>query len=445
MRRFLVCILFCFMCFECACADTLFLSLDDAKKLALANNRDILAVRESINSSKGKIIEATSSYLPKLNVVANYTYIDPIPASEVSLDMTLPIPPLYPSISKTMEIKAGASDNTLYRVSLTQLLFDWGRTFGNIDIANSGRNASESNLAAMENQLILGITQYYYNVALTKRVLALNQESLQIAQERLKNMEQNFNKGAASSFDLLKTKVQVSNLRPQVSKAQNNFEMSKNYLKNALAIPLDSQIEITQDINEESFIDPDYAGSVKKAMQSRPELKKANSQKYIAQKALDIAHSVDKPILTASANYQYQYPYYSQIEWVSNWNAGVNLSVPIFDGFYAYSKVKQAKADLQTAEVMLKNMESSVELDVRQAILSLNDAKARVSSQKDALSQAEEFFKIAESSLKSGVITNVDMMDAQVSLLSAKTAYAQALYDYLIAKAAYLKAVGEIK
>lgn len=443
MKKFLLCILFCFLCLGRAYCDTLSLNLDAAKKLALTNNRDILTVKESINSSKGKIIEATSAYLPKLNLIGNYSYIDPVPISSTTVDIPLPFP-LSP-ISKTMEVKAGASDNTLYKASLTQLIFDWGRTFENIGIANAGRDIGEFNLSAMENQIIFAVTQYYYNALLAKKIFDLNAESLKIAEERLKNVEQNYKNGAISSFELLKTKVQVSNLRPQVSKAQSNMEMAKNYLKNILAIPLDSQIEISQEIKEETFIAPDYESSVSKALRSRPELKRANSQKYMAQQALGVAHSVDKPVLTASANYQYQYPYYSQIEWVSNWNAGVNLTIPIFDGFYAYSKVKQAKADLQSTEISLKNTENAIELDVKQALLNLDDAKARTISQKDALSQAEEYYRIADSSLKSGVITNVDVLDAQVSLLSARTAYTQALYDYIIAKAMYQKAVGEIK
>jgi outer membrane protein TolC len=107
-------------------------------------------------------------------------------------------------------------------------------------------------------------------------------------------------------------------------------------------------------------------------------------------------------------------------------------------------KVKQAESEMSLIEIEKKNVENAIEMEVRQTILSLEEALVRLKYQKDLQEQSGEYLKIAETSFKNGVITNMEVMDAELSLLSAKTSYLQALYDYNIAEVNYLKAIGEI-
>jgi len=167
--------------------------------------------------------------------------------------------------------------------------------------------------------------------------------------------------------------------------------------------------------------------------------------KEMSEKMLNVISSYDKPSVTGVVSYSYQNPYFSQISWVDSWNAGLVLNIPLFDGFQTAGKLKQAQTEVSSVDLNIKNMESLIELEVRQAILNLNEIKERVISQKDAVVEAEEYERIAEVSFKSGVITNLEVMDAQLSLLNTKVNYFQALYDYLIAKSNYLKAIGELK
>jgi len=153
----------------------------------------------------------------------------------------------------------------------------------------------------------------------------------------------------------------------------------------------------------------------------------------------------DKPLLSGSLSYNYQNPYVSQLAWVESWNAGLFLSIPIFDGFSTAGKTKSAQAVVKAAEISKTQTENMVELDVKQTLLNMNEASDRIISQADSVKQAEEYYKIAETSYSSGVNTNYEVMDAHLSLLTARTAYFQALYDLTVAKAAFLKATGELR
>lgn len=414
------------------------LTIKQAKKLALSQNREILIAKEGLNSSDGQLIDARSSFFPKLSLSGNYNYISNIPSMSISIPAGL-----LGNISK--QIDTGLNNNWAFKATLSQTLFDWGRMFNNYNVASINSEISKYDLNYVTSQILFNVIQSFNSAILAEKVLTANKESLKIAEEHLKTSEQRFKQGATSSFEVLRSKVQVSGIKPLVSKASNNLEMAKNNLKSILGLQLNKEITVEGELSEEEFPESNYEESFKKAKSNRAEISKMKKRKEMLESLLAVISSADKPMLNASLSYNYQNPYYTQLSWVDSYNAGVSLNFPLFDGFSTSGKVKQTEADIESSRLSISNIENAVELEVKQAILNLSEVRDRIKYQKDAVAQAEEYLKIAESSFKTGVVTNLEVMDAQLSLLSAKTTYLQTLYDYVSAKNFYLKAIGELK
>jgi len=441
MKKIFVILVLAMICSMVKADETIFLTLEDARQIALKGNYDVLSNKENILLAEGKEVEALSGYLPKLSLNGNYNYVSKIPVYTMSFTLPAPI-----NATMSQKISQGMNDNTVYKIGLTQNIFDWGRTVYNCQIAGLGKDMAKLDLDSVNSQVIFNVTSAFYNIILAKNVLSLQNESLKIAQDHMQRIENNFKQGTSSSFELMKSKVQVANIKPSVSKAYHNLDIAKINLKNLLGIQADKNIEVMGGLAEESY--PEniiYESSLKSAEAQRPELSKIKKQQESARKALDVAKTTDKPVITANAGYQYQDPYYVQLEWVDYWSAGVNMSIPLFDGFLGYSKVKEAKAGVESIDYAAKNLNNMIGLEVRQAVYNLYDANEKIISQKETIKQAEEYIKIAKDSFKNGVITDLEVMDAELALLQARTAYLQALFEYTVAKNAYLKAIGELK
>ncbi|MFH1075216.1 MAG: TolC family protein [Candidatus Firestonebacteria bacterium] len=316
------------------------------------------------------------------------------------------------------------------------------------EAAEKGLEASRQELEQAKALVLFNLNQAFSSVILFKKILEVNEESYKLSEENVKLADSRLKAGAGSSFDSLRARVRGSNIKPLVAKSRNNYELALQNLKNLLGLPLSLDIRIEggfNDVEGAEFKAEAFESALKKALRDRVELKKANARKAMAEVSLALISASDKPLLTGNISYNYQNPYYSQPAWVESWNAGVILSIPVFDGFSTAGKVKQAETTVKSADIAKNQIENMIELEVKQAVLNINEANERILSQFDSVKQAEEYYRIAETSYSSGVNTNYDVMDAHLSLLAARTAYLQALYDLTVAKAAFLKATGELK
>ena len=419
MRKVFMLLLAFAVCFPAVCA---VYALDEAIAIGLKNNTQILAAKEAKKGSEGRNTETVSGALPKLNLSGGYNYISAVP----SMSISIPTGP-FTTIDKT--VVAGANDNWAFKAQLTQQIFDWGRMSDIISSSQAADTAAARDLDAAASSVSFTVKQAYFSVVFAKEALVVSEEALKVSRQHLSDAEQKFKEGASSSFEVLRSRVQVSNLKPAVSKARNNLEISKLNLKIVLGMPYNEDIEVSGKLDEHKIAIPDYQEKLKVSLSSRPELLAARLRAESALAALEAASALDKPVLSGFASYNYQNPYYLQLSWTQSWNAGLNLNIPLFDGFFTAAKVKQAESELNAAGIGIKKLEDSTAVELKQLILSLAEAKERIDAQKDAVAQAEEYHKIAQVGFRSGTMTNLEVIDAELSLMNARIGYLQALFD----------------
>ena len=125
------------------------------------------------------------------------------------------------------------------------------------------------------------------------------------------------------------------------------------------------------------------------------------------------------------------------------WSLGLQINIPIFDGFASRAAIQQSKSVLSQLQLGTQQTKSTVEFEVRNAYLALLEAKTLIDVQRETVAQAEESVRIANLQFENGMITTVELTDTQLALMQAKVNRLQAQHDYVVGLAQLEKAIGQ--
>jgi len=128
--------------------------------------------------------------------------------------------------------------------------------------------------------------------------------------------------------------------------------------------------------------------------------------------------------------------------WAKTFFLGLNLTLPIFDGFRTSARTEQAIIDRDKIHLTRLKAEEGLRIQIQSAELTMEEARTRIEAQQRSIEQAEKAVAIAQTRYRSGVGTQLELLDAQVAMTRTQTNYAQATYDYLVARAGWTNAVG---
>ena len=428
--RFVLLIILCFLSGKIWALE---ITLSESIEKALEYNEGILAAEDGLNQAKAGVMIARSGFLPKINAQASYTKLAELP----TIEMEMPG-------AGAMEFKMGVEENYLTRASLQQPLFTWGKILNGYQISKLNVDASKEDYRKNKNELIFNVTESFYGILVLEEFAKVTEDAYKQVERHIEVVEKRYNEGLASKFDLLRGKVQLANMEPQVIKVKDGLKIAKTGFKMLLGLPQDTPVELKGELKYDvgAIHELSLQKCVIEAQVNRPEIKSLSFRKQMARKALAIVRKANLPNLAFVANYDYKKPLYFENEWGTDWNVTVALQMPIFTGLGNFGKVRQASYQLSQAEHGLNLLKEVVEMEVRAIYLQLEEAEKLVESQKANIKQAEEAMRIVEERYKQGLATSLEVMDTRLALTNAKTNWLQALSDYLIAKAKLEKAIG---
>ncbi|HEC69714.1 MAG TPA: TolC family protein [Candidatus Omnitrophica bacterium] len=399
---------------------TIVLTEKEAIEIALKNNYDILSKKEEISQASARLQQAWSQVFPYISVGANYTrYQD------------------HPFITY--------EDNRGYSFSVNQILFSGGRVANTIVAAHKALKATRESRDELENKIIYNTKQAFYAVLLAKELVRIRKETLELAEENLSITKERYKKGEASHYDLLRSKVEVANIKPQLIKAENFLKTSLNYLKVLLGIDPSQKIRVKGEFKytpEEVDLNKELGF----ALERRPALKEISLQEEAAKAQVRAAFAGYLPQVNLNfTDFANQKESFSagREKYDDYWVAAISVSMPIFDGFLTYAKVKEAKAKQRELSILRKKLKDSVKVEVENAVLDLEAAKSSVESQKENVKRAKEAYQIIKHRYALGQASQLDLLDARVALSTAQVNLAQSLYDFVVAKAKLRYVVGK--
>lgn len=414
--------------------EKLILTLEESIRLALSQNPFHLASKEKVIAAQSMVKEAQSRFFPSLNAQGLNTLDEKV--------FELVMPSFIPG-QPPQKVKFDFTRDYQFSLSLSVPLYTSGRLFSGFRQAKYNLLSTEETVKQSRDEMVFNVKRAFYGYLLGKKFAEVAEEAVKLAEKHLNNVKSLYNAGLASKFDLLRSEVQLANLKPQLIKARNSLNVTELSLKSLLGLDLSQPIEVKGDLVYEP-IELDLEASLEKARFNRPEINQLKYQRKMAGEMLKLARASNLPTLSVSGTYNFWADSFSFKKdiWQSFYVVNLVLTLPIFNGFATSAQVGQSKALIRELEFTQRGLIEGIKLEVRQAILNLHEAKESLFSQEKNVEQAQESVRIAELNFSEGLATTLDVSSAQVALIQAKTNYAQALYDYVMSLAKLDKAMG---
>ncbi len=411
--------------------DTLVLSLDGAISTALENNWDVLISQKDIQKSEEQISEAYSNAFPRLEFTGNYSRNIKLPV------LFLPPNTAFNPSSETQTFELGSKNSIDAGLTLTQVLYNQ-KVNTAIQIAGEYSDYSKTGNAATKQQIILAVKKTFYTILLAKELVKVSKQNYNAAKANFENVEMMFKQGAASEYDYLRSEVQVANAAPMLLQSQNSLDLALSSLKNLLAIDINLPIDVKGEFVYKEVPQKEILLVGSKAVENNPLVRQLRIQESLLDKNIVVQQADNFPTLSLFGQYLYQtqdnYFRIKDYKWANSIMVGLQISYLLFDGFGRNARIEQAIIDKEKAGLGLRKLEEGLKVQVIQAEMKMDEAKKRIAAQEKSLQQADKALKIAMTRYKSGVGTQLEIIDTQAALTYTQTNYSQAVYDYLIAK-----------
>lgn len=421
------------------------LSLKEALEHALQNKAAAKKARLDEQNSTYQIDEVKARALPNISGSGSLTY-NPLLQLSALPGEVLGRP------GETVLVAFGQKWNSGAAVTLTQNIFDQS-VFTGLKAAKTTREYYLILGQLTDEQVIEQVASSYYQVLVQRQKLVVIDSTIATTNRVKAVIEGQYNNGLAKKIDLDRTKVNIANLQAQRQQLLNAVQLQENALKFYMGMDIATPINIPQDQLEK--IQPQIAlaetsADVKNLTDYQ--LLKKQEQLLLFQK--EAVKAEYYPTLSLNGNYGYQglgnkFPIgkgsAQGVNWFDYASVGLNLKIPIFNGFATRSRVRQADIDVQKLRADLKDKELSLDLNFQNAKTQLTNSIITLNNQKENVALAEEVYQNTRNNYNQGLAPLTDLLDAENSLTTAQNNYSTALLDYRLAEIQLIKAQGNLK
>ncbi len=419
------------------------LTLKNSIDMAMEKSPAIIYARQGVVAADGKLGQAFGAILPNLSLSGKYgsSYTKPYDINDMITFGTTETP---------VSITQGADETALvygYNLTLSQPIYA-GALFPALDIAQNGYNIAKENLRKSEFDLKYNVVNSYYGVLRATKLYDLSNESLDMARSHRDQVKAMYLAGTATKADVLRSEVEVANMEVSLTKASNGLALAKDAFNNVLGRDLDESVALSEKEIVQEIVQPKtYKECVATAFDSRADWLIFQLNKKINEKSVDIAVSGYFPVLSLIGSIGENKMEYTKNDLlntdINSWTVAANASWTLFDGLATQSRIKEANANLEAIRANEDSVKNGIILEVKDTCLNLTSAIEVIKSAGKAVESADENYRISKEKYRSGIGSNLEMIDAQTALKEAKTDFYQAQFDYQIAKAKLNQAIGE--
>ena len=416
--------------------DSRIYTLEDCVKLGLERNKTLKISKTKVLSADEKLSEINAAMLPSLRLTGIYTRLSEVEPFRIKVDTS----------GQERVISPVVLNNTQFKLTLSQPLFMGNRLSSNSDMMEYNFRASEEDQKKDEAQLVFDIKNAYWSHFNSLQLVKTVNENINQVEGHLNDVENFYKHNSATENDVLKVKVQLSNLKLLRIDAENSVSISRMALNNLLGLPTMQNTSIPDNAEEETAEIQSLETLLKKAYETRPELKGMEYRIKSGESGVSLANAGWYPQVNLAANYYYSRPNQrimpTRDEFRSTWDVGVNFSFDIWNWLTTSHQVEQAKANLEQIKYSADIALDAVNLEVSQSYYSLLKAREKIQYAKESSEQAKENYRVTYDKFKAGMTLNSELIDAESSLLIANINYRTAIVEYKIANARLEKATG---
>jgi outer membrane protein len=402
------------------------LTADEAARIALANQPNIVAAQANILAAQGRTEQARSGLLPSVSLSAGYNRVNTLDASGNG------------GGPNTVGISTATGYNS--SVTIRQLIYDFNRTRDTVRQNRALERAANANLTRTQFDTILQVKQAFYTYVQNVRLIGVNESNLRNQQAQLALAEARAKSGLGAPIDVVRAQTNVAAAILNLNLAQNVAATSRVNL--ALLMGIDPRTPIqASDAPEPGFEATDINLLTQRAFNLRPEILQAQANIEAAKLSIGIAKTTNAPSIAATLSLSSR-----DVGNIPPRNDFATLGASInwtpFDSGLTSGRVREARANYDSARTQLTLAQLNITSDVAQAYVNLRTAEQRVVSAAAQVTNALEGVRLAEGRYRAGVTTFLEVTDAQTALVTAQTNQVNANSAVDQARAALARAIG---
>jgi outer membrane protein TolC len=432
------------------------ITLEQALEVAEARSESIAIAQAGIQRAEGDEIRARSGLYPQLSAALAY---DRSLASEFEgvFDNFGDAPSNGEEDGGLEDLPFGRENTWRASLTFSQNVYSGGRIGAQRALARAGRDAAGITLTTSRAQLLFDVTQAYYDAALSERLVAIAEATLDQAGATLKQTQAGFDAGTQPEFEVLRARVTHDNQTPLVIRQRVNRDVALLRLKQLLELPADYDLRLADVLGDDMLAPPavyaqqivgiesamrsadwaTFTREVTAALPERAAVTEAATGVTQRQASLRLAEAQKKPSVALNSSFarlaypSNVFPTFDRM----NWTVGASVSLPILTGGRQRGDEQVARAELEQARVQRRQVEELAALDTRSAWAELFAAKASWEASSGTVQQAARAYQIADVRYSSGVSTQLELTDSRLLLQQAEANRAQAARDLQVARA----------
>ena len=396
------------------------IDLKGAVTTAIQNNRDITIAELKLREAEADVSAAAARKNPSVSYSWQRNQ--------------------YSSDSKTA-LQMGTNHGYSQEIKVSWPIWTFGNLEGKIDAARYQKNIADLNVYKTEADTKLAAVQAYYQYLEAIKLAEVQAQSVTDYASHLNNVQQQFDAGIVAKLDVLSSNVSLANAKQKSIAADNTRDVAEANLNNIMRVPMNTTLNPL----DKNFPQPEFDLTMEQAIlmaqKYRWELVEADYGVKAAEASLRSAKARYLPTVSVGGGYSWKEASVTAVD-KDDWAVQGGLSWSLWDGGATQASVKKADAAVKTAQETLLQAREKIELEVRQDYLNVLSYKEQIRAAEASVAQAEEAYKIATVRYSSGVDINLDVLDAELALNTARTNYITALYNYNIGLATLEHAMG---
>jgi len=450
--------------------DTLVLSLGDAVERAARQSDETRLAVASVEAAEAQILSARASGLPQLRLQSTYNH-------QIENARAQAVGQIF-----------GQANTYNSNLNLSQTLFQGGRVVSASRAARRVGEAAELGVEETRRTVTVAVQRAYLEAVLADQLVGIQEQNLALADARVAQVERLEAGGRAARYDVLRARVERANLEPLVISARNARELALIELKGSLNVPVGRPLRLTTALDAEAVaasLDapaPDAPAPRQTAggadvptalVEARPSVRAARLTAEAREYGVGVARADRLPTVSVAYSFGYQaYPVGGFLQnvptqfgrivtspcptaeqpdrtcnnqnggWFSDRGLNLTVSWPVFDGLRTRAGIELAQSQARIAALQLDQEREQVALEIARARATLAAATALLAAQRQNVAEAEEAYRLAALRFERGLGTQLEVSDAQVAQLTARTNAARAAYDVYLAGAEVARAEG---
>lgn len=419
------------------------LTLDQAVANGLEYHPSIKQAFERIGAQAAVVRQQLAAYYPTINVNSQWSRSNQSGSSNVA---------------------ARSNDFVQISPTGTMTLYNFGKREGAVQSARETLDATRFNLKTTADTVVLGVKQAFYSYLQARALTRVAEETVRDRELIVRQARAFFEVGTRAKIDVARAESNLYNAQSGLIGAQNAIRVAWVTLKNAMGLPDFPDNVVVPDLapdQVQSFAVAIFPLSLEQARGQaytiRPELKSFDAQLRAQDQVIATNRRGHLPDILLDANEAWRHVSNETVKRNASgvgpeqlptfplrpsFNVRLSLNIPIFDGFRTTNRVEESVRTYYAIRAQADQQKQQVALEVEQGYANLLSAQERIKSFKSAQDAAKENLDLANGRYQVGVGSIIEVTDAQQLYTSAEVDYVNSLYNYKVAEAQLLKAVG---